>query len=93
MAQEDIKQNGTILPDVELAVIGNNDGCHLDKVMRTFINYYVRPDGVLGVLGPPCSETVDPVASKQFVYFIYRKDRDYDRVVILIHRSSNHTNI
>lgn len=51
MAEEHIKANGTILPDIELVVIDNNDGCHLDSVMRTFINYYVRPDGVLGVLG------------------------------------------
>lgn len=64
-AQDDIKANGTILPDIELAVINNNDGCHLDTVMQTFVNYYVWPEGVLGVLGPSCSATVEPVASKQ----------------------------
>lgn len=55
MAKKDIRNNNTILQDIDLDVINNNDGCHLDTVMRTFINYYVRPDGVLGVLGPSCS--------------------------------------
>lgn len=62
MSQNAIRANSSILPDVDIAVIDNNDGCHLDTVMKTFINYYVRPDGVLGVLGPPCSESVEPVA-------------------------------
>lgn len=62
LAQADINANSSILSDIDIVVVRNNDGCHLDAVMRTFINYYVRPDGVLGVLGPPCSETVEPVA-------------------------------
>lgn len=71
MAQNHINANNTILPDIELKVLKNNDGCHLGTVMRTFINY-ARPEGVLGVLGPPCSEIVEPVASKQHYYlFIY----------------------
>lgn len=73
LAQLDIKANTSILPDIDLMVVRNNDGCHLDAVMRTFINYYVRPDGVLGVLGPPCSETVEPVAGTKFcLYFNLR---------------------
>lgn len=64
LALKDIKRNRTILQDIELIVLHNNDGCHLDTVMRTFINYYVDYKGLLGVLGPPCSETVEPVASK-----------------------------
>lgn len=64
MAKEAIKANKSILSDVNLVVIDNNDGCHLDTVMRTFINYYVRPEGVLGILGPPCSDSVEPVAGE-----------------------------
>lgn len=67
LAENDIRANGSILSDIELVVNSNNDGCHLDKVMRSFINYYVRPEGVLGVLGPPCSETVEPVAGMYFI--------------------------
>lgn len=70
LAEKHIKANGTILPDIELKVVDNDDGCHLDRVMRTFINYYVRPDMILGVLGPPCSETVEPIASKQFAHLL-----------------------
>lgn len=64
LAELHIKNNGTILQDIDLSVQYNNDGCHLDTVMRTFINYYVQTNRLLGVLGPPCSETVEPVASK-----------------------------
>lgn len=64
MALKDTKDNPNILKDIELTVLRNNDGCHLDAVMRTFINYYVDYKGLLGVLGPSCSETVEPVASK-----------------------------
>lgn len=68
LAQADINANSSILSDIDIVVVRNNDGCHLDAVMRTFINYYVRPDGVLGVLGPPCSETVEPVAGTHFTH-------------------------
>ncbi|XP_031629591.1 receptor-type guanylate cyclase gcy-18-like isoform X3 [Contarinia nasturtii] len=63
LAQKDIEQNETLLPDIELMVISHDDGCHLDTVMRTFINYYVDREDVLGVLGPPCSESLQPIAS------------------------------
>lgn len=93
LAQKDIKRNGTILPDIDLVVINNNDGCHLDTVMRTFINYYVQNDGVLGVLGPPCSETVEPVASKSFIYFIFRHRYIWDMIAPWFWSNSviNHT--
>lgn len=62
LAEADINANSSILSDIDIVVVRNNDGCHLDAVTRTFINYCVHPDDVLGVLGPPCSETVEPVA-------------------------------
>lgn len=67
MALIDIGNNQSILQDIKLTVLENNDGCHLDAVMRTFINYYVDYKELLGVLGPPCSETVEPVASESVV--------------------------
>lgn len=51
-----------ILPNVRLQVIKSAGGCSLDTVMRTFVNYYIQPQRVLGVLGPPCSEAVEPIA-------------------------------
>lgn len=69
MAEAAIKANASLLPDIDLQVIDNDDGCHLDTVMRTFVSYYIDPHGVLGVLGPPCSETVEPIASKPFYLF------------------------
>lgn len=52
--------------------------CRPDSVMKAFINYYTRPVRVLGVLGPACSETVEPIAGKY--KFIYRKKMNFSRV-------------
>lgn len=71
MAKEDVRKNVIGLANIDLDVINNDDGCHMDTVMKTFINYYVKPDVVLGVLGPPCSETVEPIASKQLKPIIF----------------------
>uniref|UniRef100_W8B6W5 receptor protein-tyrosine kinase n=2 Tax=Ceratitis capitata TaxID=7213 RepID=W8B6W5_CERCA len=39
-----------------------HDGqCKADEVMKVFIHYFAQPR-VLGVLGPACSETVEPIA-------------------------------
>lgn len=62
IAIDAIRANKSILSDVNLEVLNMKGGCDLDNVMKTFINYYVRPERVLGVLGPPCSETVEPIA-------------------------------
>lgn len=69
LALADIMNNQSILQDIKLDVLQNNDGCHLDAVMRTFINYYVDYKELLGVLGPPCSETVEPVASELITFW------------------------
>lgn len=64
MAEEAINDKSLteILPNVKLQVIKSAGGCSLDTVMRTFVNYYIQPQRVLGVLGPPCSEAVEPIA-------------------------------
>lgn len=69
MAEQAINDNRNILPDVNLHMIKMNGGCNSETVMRTFLNYYLRPVRVLGVLGPPCSEDVEPIAGKSISTF------------------------
>ena len=64
MAEEAINANSSILSDFRLTVLTADGQCRSDIVMKSFINYYMRPDQVLGVLGPECSETVEPIAGK-----------------------------
>ncbi|XP_052896326.1 uncharacterized protein LOC128303424 [Anopheles moucheti] len=68
MAQEDINQNGTILANYRLTVQQNDGQCRADTVMKSFISYYMRQRRMIGILGPACSETVEPIAgvSKHF---------------------------
>lgn len=60
-AESAINQNSTILPDYQLKVIINDGQCKSDIVMNALIFYYTTQN-MLGVLGPACSETVEPVA-------------------------------
>lgn len=60
-AERAINQNSTILPDYQLKVIINDGQCKSDIVMNALIFYYTTQN-MLGVLGPACSETVEPVA-------------------------------
>lgn len=60
-AEQAINENATILPDYQLKVIINDGQCKSDIVMNALIFYYTTQN-MLGVLGPACSETVEPVA-------------------------------
>lgn len=64
MAEEAINNNTTILPNIKLSVSQLDGQCRPDIVMKAFVNYYMRSGRVLGVLGPACSETVEPIAGK-----------------------------
>ncbi|XP_050076628.1 uncharacterized protein LOC126563884 [Anopheles maculipalpis] len=68
MAQRDINQNTTILTNYRLTVQQNDGQCRADTVMKSFISYYAQQTKMIGVLGPACSETVEPIAgvSKHF---------------------------
>lgn len=74
MAEDAINDKSltSILPNVKLQVIKSAGGCSLDTVMRIFVNYYIQPQRVLGVLGPPCSEAVEPIAGElySFIWFV-----------------------
>ncbi|EAU75961.1 AGAP009158-PA [Anopheles gambiae str. PEST] len=68
LAQDHINGNGTILPNYELTVQQNDGQCRADTVMKSFISYYIQQTRMIGILGPACSETVEPIAgvSKHF---------------------------
>ncbi|XP_055549327.1 uncharacterized protein LOC129732457 isoform X1 [Wyeomyia smithii] len=68
MAQQAVNLNGTILPNHRLIILKSDGQCRADTVMKTFINYYIRQERMIGVLGPACSDTVEPIAgvSKHF---------------------------
>ncbi|XP_012143005.2 uncharacterized protein LOC100883782 isoform X1 [Megachile rotundata] len=63
MAKEAINVNNTVLRDYNLALLANDGQCKSDMVMRSFIDYIVHNqyDKLVGVLGPACSETVEPL--------------------------------
>lgn len=71
MAENAINANNTILPNIRLSVLKMDGKCRADEVMKSFINIYMRHDRVLGVLGPACSETVEPIAGELlYMYFV-----------------------
>lgn len=56
-----INNNNTILSNYVLNVFENDGECKADVVMKSFLHYYAVQN-FLGVLGPACSETVEPIA-------------------------------
>ncbi|CRK93996.1 CLUMA_CG007522, isoform A [Clunio marinus] len=68
IAKEIINNNMNILPGYKLEVKIANSECKPDLVLRHFINYYSHRKHLVGVLGPSCSEAVEPIAgiSKHF---------------------------
>jgi len=70
MAEKAINDNDNILQKYNLNVLKNDGQCRPDIVMKTFINYYLRQEHLIGILGPACSETVEPIAGNYFIIFI-----------------------
>ncbi|XP_055681418.1 atrial natriuretic peptide receptor 2-like [Lutzomyia longipalpis] len=68
LAADDVNAVEDILPNHRLVVQRQDGQCRTDAVMKAFINYYMRWERVIGILGPACSETVEPIAgvSKHF---------------------------
>lgn len=56
-----VNKNSTILRNYNLNVIENDGECKADVVMKSFIHLFNVPK-LLGVVGPACSETVEPIA-------------------------------
>ncbi|XP_017835096.2 LOW QUALITY PROTEIN: retinal guanylyl cyclase 2 [Drosophila busckii] len=57
-----INNNATILPNYKLTLKINDGECKSAMVMKAFIHYFYAEHDMLGVLGPACSETVEPIA-------------------------------
>lgn len=64
MATEAINKNNSILPDYDLQLFIHDGECSADQVMKIFIDYIKNEQfpKLAGVLGPACSETVEPLA-------------------------------
>lgn len=63
MAKEAINVNNTLLRDYNLTLLASDGQCKSDMVMKSFIDYIVHNyyEKLVGVLGPACSETVEPL--------------------------------
>ncbi|XP_017753016.1 PREDICTED: uncharacterized protein LOC108545751 [Eufriesea mexicana] len=63
MAKVSINVNNSILRDYNFSLLVSDGQCKPDMVMRSFIDYLVHHqyDQLVGVLGPACSETVEPL--------------------------------
>ncbi|KAL3282262.1 hypothetical protein HHI36_005453 [Cryptolaemus montrouzieri] len=64
MAETAINANNSILKDYKLEVLMSDGQCRSDLVMKMFIDYVVNKQfqSMIGVLGPACSDTVEPLA-------------------------------
>ncbi|XP_077272002.1 uncharacterized protein LOC143902726 [Temnothorax americanus] len=63
MAKEIININNTLLRDYNLTLLASDGQCKSDMVMKSFIDYIIHNyyQKLVGVLGPACSETVEPL--------------------------------
>lgn len=63
MAKQAINSNKTLLRDYNLTLLASDGQCKSDMVMKSFIDYIVHNyyEKLVGVLGPACSETVEPL--------------------------------
>ncbi|XP_014611297.1 PREDICTED: receptor-type guanylate cyclase gcy-4-like isoform X1 [Polistes canadensis] len=63
MAKDAINVNNSILRDYNLTLLASDGQCKTDVVMKSFIDYIVHNfyEKLVGVLGPACSETVEPL--------------------------------
>jgi len=63
MAKQAINDNNTLLRDYNLTLLASDGQCKSDMVMKSFIDYIVHNhyQKLVGVLGPACSDTVEPL--------------------------------
>lgn len=60
-AVQAVNKNTTILRNYNFNVIENDGECKADVVMKSFIHLFNVPK-LLGIVGPACSETLEPIA-------------------------------
>ncbi|XP_076285290.1 uncharacterized protein LOC143211458 [Lasioglossum baleicum] len=63
MAKRAINNNSTVLSNYNMSVIANDGQCKSDMVLKSFIDFMINKNyqRMVGVLGPACSETVEPL--------------------------------
>ncbi|XP_076336163.1 uncharacterized protein LOC143239183 [Tachypleus tridentatus] len=64
MAVEAINRNASVLDNYRLELLVQDGVCMADMVMKSFISYVTNPiyGTLIGILGPACSDTVEPIA-------------------------------
>lgn len=67
-AIEAVNNSQSILPGINLGLITQNVECSPELVLNAFI-VHLQIKSVLAVLGPACSETINPIAGK-WMYFL-----------------------
>ncbi|KAJ8975821.1 hypothetical protein NQ317_003857 [Molorchus minor] len=72
MATTAVNKNPNILKDYRLQLLALDGKCKTDNVMKSFIDFLVEGyyDQLVGVLGPACSETVEPIAGVSKHYHV-----------------------
>ncbi|XP_066143378.1 uncharacterized protein [Euwallacea fornicatus] len=65
MAISALNKNRTVLSEYDFHMIATDGMCQPDNVMKNFIDFIVNKEyhnSLVGVLGPACSDTVEPLA-------------------------------
>lgn len=68
MATDRVNNNSEILQDYDIKLMVQNGGCKSEYVLASFIHYVRSETGsppleqMIGILGPACSDTVEPLA-------------------------------
>ncbi|XP_076270946.1 uncharacterized protein LOC143202875 isoform X1 [Rhynchophorus ferrugineus] len=73
LAATAINNNKTLLPNYHLKLLATDGMCRAENVMKNFIEFIVDPNyynSLVGVLGPACSDTVEPLAGVSKYYHI-----------------------
>ncbi|XP_067135632.1 uncharacterized protein [Centruroides vittatus] len=64
IAIDAVNKNQNILNQYKLTLLVNDGQCAADEVMKSFIGYVTNSTykDIIGILGPACSDTVEPIA-------------------------------
>ncbi|KAL7042350.1 hypothetical protein ACKWTF_001105 [Chironomus riparius] len=66
MAREELEENPEIkklFPNYSIKIMSIASECKPDLVLRKFISFYSHRQNLIGVLGPACSEAIEPIAA------------------------------
>lgn len=66
MARDDFEENEevkSLFPNYSIKIMSIASECKPDLVLRKFISFYSHRTHLIGVLGPACSEAIEPIAA------------------------------